>query len=145
MFRYKAFNKHQKKNMRKTSINLLAILFLLAIQSLFSCTKDEFSPLEWGVEPQLRIQPLAVILTPYHPCDTVKIETNYKSFQVSSPSWINIKRIKGFPALIVSAQTIKERHNKREAYVTVTVSRGTKHKLSQLFVVMQYKENVPFK
>ncbi len=131
--------------MRKISTCLLAIQFLLAIHFLFSCTKDEFNPFEWGVEPQLRIQPLAVILTPNHPCDTVKIETNYKNFQVSSPPWIDIKKIKGFPALIVSAQTIKGSHNKREAYVTVTVSRGTKHKFSQFFVVIQYKENVPFK
>lgn len=143
MFRYKAFIKHQKKNMRKTSTYLLAILFIVAI--LFSCTKDEFSPFEWGVEPHLRIHPLAVILTPNHPCDTVKIETNYKNFQVSSSSWINIKKIKGFPALIVSAQAIKGNQNKREEYVTVTVSRGTKHQLSQFFVVIQYKENAPFK
>lgn len=121
------------------------LTYLLAIQLLFSCTKDEFSPFEWGVEPQLRIYPLAVILTPNHPCDTVKIETNYKNFQVSSSSWINIKKMKGFPAIIVSAQAIKENQNKREEYVTVTVSRGTKHQFSQFFVVMQYKENVPFK
>lgn len=122
------------------------ILVFAFLQLFFySCTKDEFSPMGWGVEPELRLYPLAVVLTPNHPCDTVRIQTNYKNFYVSAPNWVEVEKIRDFPAIIVRAQSIKTNQNKREEYVTVTVARGTKHKYSQMFVVMQYKENVPFK
>ena len=114
-------------------------IFLIFI-ILSSCTKDEFTPNEWGPEPQMELTPLAVILTPSHPVDTVSIKTNYKNFTISKPYWVNIEKIEGKPVVIVSADDLN-RDNYREGYVTVSVKRGD-NKLSRDFVVMQFDKDV---
>ena len=116
------------------------IIFVLTLFLLSSCTKDEFSPSEWGPEPIIEISPLAVILTPSHPVDTVEIRTNYDYFSVSKPSWVSITKIENKPAIIVSAKDLSN-DDFREGYVTIKVERGNK-KLSRDFVVLQFVDNV---
>ena len=119
----------------KFYIRLTLTLFLLV-----SCTKDEFSPSDWGPEPIIEITPLAVILTPSHPVDTVEVRTNYDYFSVSKPYWVSITKIENKPAMIVSATDLKN-DDFREGYVTIKVERGDKH-LSREFVVLQFIDNV---
>ena len=107
-----------------------------------SCVKDEFSPYEWGIEPELEVSPLAIIFTPSNLVDTVRVTTNYLDFHVSYiPRWLNIEKIGGTSALIVSANDFTGKEYKRETYVTITVKRGNKE-LSRDFVVMQFKNDV---
>lgn len=119
----------------KFYIRFVFILFVLS-----SCTKDEFSPLEWGPEPIINISPLAVILTPSHPVDTVEIRTNYDYFSISKPYWVSITKIEDKPAIIVSAENLRN-NNFREGYVTIKVERGNQE-LSRDFVVIQFIDDV---
>lgn len=118
------------------------LLYVIAFCAVSSCTKDEFSPNEWGIEPQLELSPLAIMLTPSHLSDTVTIKTNYLDYTVSGDSyWIYVKKIEEYPAIIVTANEMSGKEDKRECYVTVTVKRGGQ-KLSRQFVVIQFKEDV---
>lgn len=119
-------------------ILLIAISILL---STTSCTKDEFSPFEWGITPELELTPLAVILTPSHPCDTVKVSTNYLDFRITKPFWVTVEKMQDFPAIIVAAKSMSGKEEMREGYVTVTVKRG-KQSLSRDFVVMQFNHDI---
>lgn len=116
-------------------------IVILFISILYGCTKDEFNSNEWGIEPLLEVSPLAIILTPSHPCDTVKVQTNYLSYKVNAPSWVEIEQIEGYPALVVSAKEMQIKKYKREAYVNVSVKRGKYH-LTKVFVVIQFKEDI---
>lgn len=107
-----------------------------------SCTKDEFKPIEWGIEPKLEISPLATILTPSHLSDTIIVITNYIDFRVSDGLyWVDIKKIEGEKAIVITADELRSEDEYREGYITITVQRG-KYKLSRDFVVMQFKEDV---
>ena len=117
-------------------------IVLLVAVFFMSCVKDEFSPDEWGIEPELEVRPLALIFTPSNLVDTVRVTTNYLNFHVSSfPKWLNIEKIGTAPALIVSADDFTGKEHKREAYVTITVKRGNKE-LSRDFVAIQFKNDV---
>lgn len=116
------------------------ISFALTLLLLSSCTKDEFSPLDWGPDPIIEITPLAVILTPSHPIDTVEVRTNYDYFSISKPYWVSITKIENTPAVIVSATDLRN-DDFREGYVTIKVKRGDKQ-LSRDFVVLQFKDNL---
>ncbi len=120
-----------------------ALLFILvACISLASCTKDEFKPREWGIEPELELDPIATILTPSHPSDTISIRTNYLNFEVSeSLYWINLVKLEDASAIVVTADPIKGNENYREGYITITVERG-KYKMSRDFVIMQFKNDI---
>lgn len=115
------------------------IKFVLTLFLLSSCTKDEFSPSEWGAEPIIEISPLAVILTPSHPVDTVVINTNYDYYSISKPYWVSITKLENKPAIKVSATDLKK-DDFREGYVTIKVERGNKQ-LSRDFVVLQFIDN----
>ena len=113
----------------------IAFLFIF-----YSCTKDEFTPHEWGPKPVLEITPLAVILTPSNPVDTVSIETNYDYFSIFEPSWVSVSKIEEKPAIVVSAKNLIK-NDFREGYVTIKIKRG-KQELSRDFVVLQFMDNV---
>ena len=120
------------------------ILFIISVIAIFiisSCTKDKFSPREWGIEPELEISPLVAILTPSHPSDTIEIKTNYLDFKVSKLYWVDVKKIEGVSAIVVTADDITSNDQYRDGYMTITIQRG-KYKLSRDFVVMQFKEDV---
>ena len=122
--------------MRKILSIAISIIFSTA-----SCTKDEFSPSEWGVTPELELTPLAVILTPSHPCDTVTVSTNYIDFRIADPYWVTVEKMQDYPAIIVTALPMSGKDVMREGYVTVTVKRG-KQSLSKEFVVMQFNHDI---
>ncbi len=123
----------------KVKLRIAAGIIIALISS--SCTKDEFKPWQWGIEPELEVSPLAVILTPSHNCDTVKVKTNYIDFNISeSLYWIEIERMEDTPAIIVKSKN-PTTDDMREGYVTVTVKRG-KHEMSRDFVVIQFKDDI---
>lgn len=115
---------------------------IVVLMIFTSCTKDEFVPSEWGVEPMLEISPLATILTPSHPNDTIKIKTNYLDFKISNAAyWVDIKKIEDVSAIVVTADDFTNFEEYREGYITISIQRG-KYKLSRDFVVMQFKKDV---
>lgn len=118
----------------------LAVAFILI--ALTACTKDEFKPSEWGLDPELELSPLAVILTPSHLCDTVTVNTNYNDFSISAPYWVNVEKIEESSAIQVRANEFTGKDELREGYVTVKIQRGKKHIMTRDFVVIQFKENV---
>lgn len=120
---------------------VLFILFIYTCTITISCTKDKFNPKEWGIEPKLEISPLATILTPSHPKDTIRITTNYIDFRVSKPYWVNIEKIEDASAVMITAKEMTNNDEYRDGYITITIQRG-KYKLSRDFVVMQFKEDV---
>lgn len=121
----------------------MLFLWVIVVLMIFtSCTKDDFVPREWGVEPMLEISPLATILTPSHPSDTIKIKTNYIDFKISDAIyWVDIKKLEDVSAIIVTADPITNSDEYREGYITISIQRG-KYKLSRDFVVMQFKKDV---
>lgn len=124
--------------MKKALRLAVAIIFI----SLTACTKDEFKPSEWGIEPELELSPLAVILTPSRLCDTVKVNTNYLDFSISAPYWVNVEKIEESSAIQVTAKEFTGKDDLREGYVTIKIQRGMKHQMTRDFVVIQFKEDV---
>ena len=122
-------------------MRIISCFIFVLVFFITSCTKDEFSPIKWGIEPELEISPLATILTPSHPSDTIVIKTNYMDFKVSKLYWVDIKKIEGTSALVVTAEDFTSDDEYREGYITITVQRGN-YKLSRDFVVMQFKKDV---
>lgn len=111
------------------------IIFSFILVLLQGCTYEDFEPTEWAVEPELELSESGLVFNAANNQDTIKVTTNYNSFEVScEDSWCNIK-----PNVSDSIITIYVEPNmkaeQRRTTIYVTISRGIKSLTKTLSVV----------
>lgn len=112
----------------------------LLIISLFvlsqGCAYEEFNPAEWAVDPVLELSESGFVFNASNNQDTIKVRTNYKSFETScDDSWCVIT-----PSIADSTIAVYVEPNmkaeQRRTTINVTVGRGNKI-LTKSFSVVQ--------
>lgn len=102
---------------------------------LQGCTYEDFEPTEWAVNPELELSESGLVFNAANNQDTIKVTTNYKSFDVScEDSWCLIK-----PNITDSIIAVYVEPNmkaeQRRTTINVTIGRGTKTLTKTLSVV----------
>lgn len=117
--------------MRKFLNGIVSSIILL----LSGCSYEEFNPTDWAVDPILELSESGVVFNAAINQDTVKISTNYQTFEVScQDSWCTIVPNQKDSTIIVSvAPNMKAEQRRTTIYVNV--GRGEKYLTKTLSVV----------
>lgn len=113
---------------------LLGIMFPIFL-SLTGCSYEEFSPTDWAVEPILELSESGIVFNAAINQDTIKISTNYQTFDVScQDTWCTIAPNQKDSTIIVSVEPNMKAEQRRTT-IYVNVSRGEKNLTKTLSVV----------
>lgn len=111
---------------------LISLAYIICITT--SCEYDDFEPSEWSIEPELSLSTSGVVFNSVIGSQKVGVETNYKSYQVSSnQEWCKVSSEKDSVLIEVEPN---EKTDQRIATVRVDISRG-KRSLSKSISVVQ--------
>ena len=117
--------------MRKLLISVVSPMILL----ISGCSYEEFSPTNWAVEPILELSESGIVFNAAVNRDTVKIFTNYKTFNVTcSDSWCIIEPNKKDSTIIVFVEPNMSAEQ-RSTTIYVNVGRGEKDLTKTLSIV----------
>ena len=110
---------------------ILSFIFVL----LQGCTYEDFEPTEWAVEPELELSESGLVFNAANNQDTIKVTTNYNSFDVScEDSWCVIKPNVSDSTIAVYVEPNMKAEQRRTT-IYVTISRGSKSLTKTLSVV----------
>lgn len=117
--------------MRKFLTGIVSSIILL----LSGCSYEEFNPTDWAVDPILELSESGVVFNAAINQDTVKISTNYQTFEVScQDSWCTIIPNQKDSTIIVSVEPNMKAEQRRTT-IYVNVGRGEKNLTKALSVV----------
>ena len=116
------------------AISFFCGLCLLVI--MYGCTYEEFDPSEWAVDPMLELSESGLVFNAAINLDTIKISTNYQTFDVScQDSWCIIVPNQKDSTIIVYVEPNMKAEQRRTT-IYVNVGRGEK-KLTKTLSVVQ--------
>lgn len=114
---------------------LVGIVYSIVLL-LSGCSYEEFTPSDWAVDPVLEFSESGIVFNAAINQDTVKISTNYQTFNVScQDSWCTIVPIQKDSIIIVSVEPNMKAEQRRTT-INVKVGRGKKN-LTKSFSVVQ--------
>ena len=110
------------------------ILMILAIM-VYGCTYEDFDPSEWAIEPQLELSESGLVFNAAKNTDTVKIVTNYKTYDVTcEDTWCTIKPDYSNSTIVIEVDPNMMAEQRRTT-VIVKIERGKKEMTKTLSVV----------
>ena len=115
--------------------NILLGIMSFIILLLTGCSYEDFSPKNWAVDPILDLSESGLVFNAAINQDTVKISTNYQTFDVSCPdSWCTIEPNIKDSTIIVSVEPNMKAEQRRTT-IYVNVGRGEKNLTQTLSIV----------
>lgn len=115
--------------------NLLVGIVSSIVLLLSGCSYEEFCPNDWAVDPILELSESGLIFNAGINQDTVKISTNYQTFDVTcQDSWCTITPNQKDSTIIVSVDP-NMKAEQRHTTIYVNVGRGEKNLTKTLSVV----------
>lgn len=111
------------------------LILIILVSLLYGCTYEDFDPSEWAVEPQLELSESGLVFNAAKNTDTVKIVTNYMSYEVTcEDTWCTIRPNYSNSTIVVEVDPNMMAEQRRTT-INVKIERGTKEMTKKLSVV----------